>query len=582
MIGGNRRKLLKTVDDSFNELYETKQNKVWYSDAEPTDTDSEDGDLWFDISQIMKSNNLISAISLNCDVNNLSDTYVLTPKLNDDESYTFLIDDIEPVSLDNTIIINNSNSITVNSGSVDFNLSISNDLLNKIKDTHSLFIKINDTELASSFSKYNIDSNTINLEGNVTIAQNPTIVFIGIQSSVSSEEEYIAKISRPINQGHNQSYSLDICPKEEYRKKRISIPYSTNFPFKFVEFDIYNHDDYVYNEYPLCEIYYTPPYANNYFSYSFYPDRYGIDPNAMTEYDKSIIPKKESTAIFFEISKNKDFSDSITLPLIFKSDNYQADMFDTNDLDQLYFTYSSLTFSISQKIQNSNFENISQDTLLQYLNWLDSITKGNDGKQIPIYIKIYSSLVQNTSPSLSYICSSTNKNSNLFNLSYNSSENIIIDIPNSTDKLYIYPNLSANYNRIYVYSEALDDSRCSKITYATFLKSKEESLKILSELESKYALIMTFEGNYYYHEFALPFNVLAEYSASDIKTSITDENIYLFEMGLNSDYDTMAIYYVLTFPLETSTSGSTTTRKWNVGFEIKEIKNYPVDNIFID
>lgn len=51
MIGGNRRKLLKTVDDSFNELYKTKQNKVWYSDAEPTDTDSEDGDLWFDIAK---------------------------------------------------------------------------------------------------------------------------------------------------------------------------------------------------------------------------------------------------------------------------------------------------------------------------------------------------------------------------------------------------------------------------------------------------------------------------------------------------------------------------------------------------
>ena len=46
MIGGNRRKLLKTVDDSFNELYETKQNKVWYSDAEPSDIESEDGDLW--------------------------------------------------------------------------------------------------------------------------------------------------------------------------------------------------------------------------------------------------------------------------------------------------------------------------------------------------------------------------------------------------------------------------------------------------------------------------------------------------------------------------------------------------------
>ena len=48
MIGGNRRKLLKTVDDSFNELYETKQNKVWYSDAEgitvvPTDWESYDG-----------------------------------------------------------------------------------------------------------------------------------------------------------------------------------------------------------------------------------------------------------------------------------------------------------------------------------------------------------------------------------------------------------------------------------------------------------------------------------------------------------------------------------------------------------
>lgn len=49
MIGSNKRKLLQTVDDSFNELYETKQNKVWYSDAEPADTDSEDGDLWFDI-----------------------------------------------------------------------------------------------------------------------------------------------------------------------------------------------------------------------------------------------------------------------------------------------------------------------------------------------------------------------------------------------------------------------------------------------------------------------------------------------------------------------------------------------------
>lgn len=51
MIGSNKRKLLQTVDDSFNELYETKQNKVWYSDTEPTDTDSEDGDLWFDITK---------------------------------------------------------------------------------------------------------------------------------------------------------------------------------------------------------------------------------------------------------------------------------------------------------------------------------------------------------------------------------------------------------------------------------------------------------------------------------------------------------------------------------------------------
>ena len=46
LIGNNRRKLLQTVDDSFNELYETKQNKVWYSDAEPSDIESEDGDLW--------------------------------------------------------------------------------------------------------------------------------------------------------------------------------------------------------------------------------------------------------------------------------------------------------------------------------------------------------------------------------------------------------------------------------------------------------------------------------------------------------------------------------------------------------
>lgn len=51
MIGGNRRKLLQTVDDSFNELYETKQNKVWYSDAEPTSEESEDGDIWFDIAK---------------------------------------------------------------------------------------------------------------------------------------------------------------------------------------------------------------------------------------------------------------------------------------------------------------------------------------------------------------------------------------------------------------------------------------------------------------------------------------------------------------------------------------------------
>lgn len=51
LIGGNRRKLLQTVDDSFNELYETKQNKVWYSDAEPASEESEDGDIWFDIAQ---------------------------------------------------------------------------------------------------------------------------------------------------------------------------------------------------------------------------------------------------------------------------------------------------------------------------------------------------------------------------------------------------------------------------------------------------------------------------------------------------------------------------------------------------
>lgn len=51
MIGGNRRKLLQTLDDSFNELYETKQNKVWYSDAEPASEESEDGDMWFDIAQ---------------------------------------------------------------------------------------------------------------------------------------------------------------------------------------------------------------------------------------------------------------------------------------------------------------------------------------------------------------------------------------------------------------------------------------------------------------------------------------------------------------------------------------------------
>lgn len=48
MIGGNRRKLLQTLDNSFNELYETKQNKVWYSDAEPTSEESEDGDIWFE------------------------------------------------------------------------------------------------------------------------------------------------------------------------------------------------------------------------------------------------------------------------------------------------------------------------------------------------------------------------------------------------------------------------------------------------------------------------------------------------------------------------------------------------------
>ena len=46
MIGRNRRKLLQTVDNSFNELYETKQNKVWYSDAEPDASGVEDGDLW--------------------------------------------------------------------------------------------------------------------------------------------------------------------------------------------------------------------------------------------------------------------------------------------------------------------------------------------------------------------------------------------------------------------------------------------------------------------------------------------------------------------------------------------------------
>lgn len=56
MIGGNRRKLLQTVDDSFNELYETKQNKVWCSDTEPDSSDVEDGDIWFGINPYEKKN----------------------------------------------------------------------------------------------------------------------------------------------------------------------------------------------------------------------------------------------------------------------------------------------------------------------------------------------------------------------------------------------------------------------------------------------------------------------------------------------------------------------------------------------
>ena len=100
MIGGNRRKLLKTVDDSFNELYETKQNKVWYSDAEPIDTDSEDGDLWFDIAQ--KKNSFPLNVLATYSSENLSVSY---PEI---YGYNALY---STEKMDNCLIPSNSNNV---------------------------------------------------------------------------------------------------------------------------------------------------------------------------------------------------------------------------------------------------------------------------------------------------------------------------------------------------------------------------------------------------------------------------------------------------------------------------------------
>ena len=48
-LGKSKRESLRQIDNSFSQLYEDKQNKIFYSDTEPQT--SEDGDMWIDITK---------------------------------------------------------------------------------------------------------------------------------------------------------------------------------------------------------------------------------------------------------------------------------------------------------------------------------------------------------------------------------------------------------------------------------------------------------------------------------------------------------------------------------------------------
>lgn len=155
MIGGNRRKLLQTLDNSFNELYETKQNKVWYSDAEPTSEESEDGDIWFDIAKkkieipenyLFKNGTVVNLIKdENYDRSNINydipGVYLINTL--DEENYFVCLDNskLNVITAENKLDISLTNIKLINKSNID-NIKIENFDINNLSDkTNNLSIE---------------------------------------------------------------------------------------------------------------------------------------------------------------------------------------------------------------------------------------------------------------------------------------------------------------------------------------------------------------------------------------------------------------------------------------------------------
>ena len=279
MIGGNRRKLLKTVDDSFNELYETKQNKVWYSDAEPASKESEDGDIWFDIAQ--KKNSFPLNVLITYSSENPSATYpsryaytTITPTdqvdqclipSNSDDVKIYLSSNKNDSIAYFPIGMYNYNDLILNNIYIDQNSILGDYDLLYLYTTESNKINFNLSELS-----YNSETGTYTIpEDSISSTQSSRIsTFIkncGITiPSMLHEDEYE-------EQSQNVEFSMKLVHCIEYTSCPIKCIVNERKSTTYTFYSILSLEDTYFN-FPLefdCMISTTPPDNEEIFDWNF-------------------------------------------------------------------------------------------------------------------------------------------------------------------------------------------------------------------------------------------------------------------------------------------------------------------------